>query len=79
MFESNDRMFTDAVAHVLKTARKHGVTPGMHVLDAEAAQRRIKEGFQFIAITSEAGMMLAKAGEFAKALGLGGGKTVAKY
>src|SRR6185369_3632816 len=79
LFESIDKMFTDAVAHVLKTARKHGVTPGMHVLDAEAAQRRINEGFQFIAITSEAGMMLAKAGEFAKALGLGGGKSVAKY
>ena len=79
LFESNDKMFVDAVAHVLKTARKHGVTPGIHVLDAEAAQRRINEGFQFIAITSEAGMMLAKAGEFAKTLGLGAGKTVAKY
>src|SRR5256712_9225650 len=79
MFDSNDKMFTDAVAHVLKTAKKHGVTPGIHVLDAEAAQRRIKDGFQFIAITSEAGMMLAKAGEFVKTLGLGGGKTVAKY
>ena len=51
----------------------------MHVLDAAAAQRRIKEGFQFIAIASKAGMMLAKAGEFAKTLGLGAGKTVAKY
>ncbi len=79
LFESSDKMFTDAVAHILKTARKHGVTPGMHVLDAEAAQRRINEGFQFIAITSEAGMMLAKAGEFAKTLGLGAGKTVARY
>src|SRR6266542_2590052 len=79
LFESNDKMFTDAVAHVMKTARKHGVTPGIHVLDAESAQRRINEGFQFIAITSEAGMMLAKAGEFAKALGLGAGKSVAKY
>lgn len=79
VFESNDKEFKDAVAHVLKTAKKHGVAPGIHVLDADAAQRRIAEGFQFIAITSEAGMMLAKAGEFAKTLGLGAGKTVAKY
>ena len=79
MFDSDDKMFTDAVAHILKTAKKHGVAPGIHVLDAAAAQRRIAEGFQFIAITSEAGMMLAKAGEFAKTLGLGGGKAVAKY
>ncbi len=79
MFESDDKMFTDAVAHILKTARKYGVAPGIHVLDAAAAQRRIQEGFQFIAITSEAGMMLARAGEIAKTLGLGAGQTVAKY
>ena len=39
----------------------------------------VAEGFQFIAITSEAGMMLGKAQEITKALGLGAGKTVAKY
>jgi len=78
VFDSDDKQFTDAVAHVLKTAKKHGVAPGIHVLDAAAAQRRIDEGFQFIAITSEAGMMLTKAGEIAKTLGLGG-KVVAKY
>lgn len=79
MFDSDDKGFTDAVAHILRTAKRHGVAPGIHVLDAAAAQRRIAEGFQFIAITSEAGMMLAKAGEFAKTLGLGGDKSVAKY
>ena len=79
VFDSDDKQFKDAVAHVLKTAKRHGVAPGIHVLDADAAQRRIKEGFQFIAITSEAGMMLAKAAEFARTLGLGAGKTVAKY
>jgi len=79
VFDSDDKEFKDAVAHVLKAAGKYGVAPGIHVLDADAAQRRIKEGFQFIAITSEAGMMLAKAREFAARLGLGPGKTVAKY
>jgi 4-hydroxy-2-oxoheptanedioate aldolase len=79
MFDSNDKMFTDAVQHILKTAKKHDVAPGIHVLDADAAQRRLAEGFQFIAITSEAGMMLAKAGEIAKTLGLGTSHVVAKY
>ncbi len=78
-FDSDDRQFTDAVAHILKTAKRHGVAAGIHVLDAAQAQRRIAEGFQFIAITSEAGMMLGKAQEITKALGLGAGKTVAKY
>jgi 4-hydroxy-2-oxoheptanedioate aldolase len=79
VFDSDDKEFKEAVARILRIAKKCGVAPGIHVLDAEAAQRRIKEGFQFIAITSEAGMMLAKAQEFAARLGLGAGKTVAKY
>jgi 4-hydroxy-2-oxoheptanedioate aldolase len=79
VFESPDQDFVEAVQHVLATAKKHGVAPGLHVVDAAAAQRRIKEGFQFIAITSEAGMMLGKAREIANTLGLGAGKAVARY
>ena len=79
VFDSDDRQFVEALQHVYQTARKHGVAPGIHVVDAAAAQRRLKEGWQFIAITSEAGMMLAKAREIANTLGLGAGKGVAKY
>lgn len=79
VFDSDDKEFKEAVAHVLATARKHGVAPGIHVLDVPAAQRRLGEGFQFIAITSEAGMMLAKAGEISKTLGLNADRVVAKY
>ncbi|HZR21041.1 MAG TPA: aldolase/citrate lyase family protein [Verrucomicrobiae bacterium] len=79
-FESDDPAFTDALAHVLKMARKHGVAPGIHVADAAAAQRRLAEGFQFIAVASEAGMMLSKAQEVAKALGLSATQApVTKY
>jgi len=60
-------------------AKKYGVAPGIHVADASAAARRIKEGFQFIAVSSEAGMMLSKAKEITKDLGLGSNKVVAKY
>jgi 2-keto-3-deoxy-L-rhamnonate aldolase RhmA len=79
VFESDDPGFVDAVARVLKSARNHGLAAGIHVLDVPAAQRRIKEGFQFIAVASEAGMMLSKAQETAQALGLGAHKTIARY
>jgi 4-hydroxy-2-oxoheptanedioate aldolase len=79
-FESDDPAFTQALAHVLKLARKHGVAPGLHVADSAAAQRRLAEGFQFIAVASEAGMMLSKAQEISRSLGLSAAKTpVAKY
>ena len=78
-FESDDRQFTEGLEHILKVARRHGVVPGIHVLNAEAAQRRLEQGFKFIAITSEAGLMLAKAAETARTLKLGQGQAAAKY
>jgi 4-hydroxy-2-oxoheptanedioate aldolase len=79
-FESDDPDFTDAVTHILKMARKHGIAPGIHVADTAAGRRRAAEGFQFIAVASEAGMMLSKAQEVARELGLSAAKTpAAKY
>ncbi len=78
-FDSEHKEYVDALKHILKTAKKYGVAPGIHVVDAAAAKRRIDEGFQFIAVSSEAGLMLSKAQEVVRTLGLGSGKAVAKY
>jgi 4-hydroxy-2-oxoheptanedioate aldolase len=78
-FDSDDPRFQDALKKVLTVAKKHGVAPGIHAADAAMALRRQAEGFQFIAVASEVGMMLAKAQETAKALGLGSGSAVARY
>lgn len=51
--------FTGAVEHVLRTAKAHGVAPGMHVYSVESINRRIREGFQMLALSSEAAVMLA--------------------
>jgi 2-keto-3-deoxy-L-rhamnonate aldolase RhmA len=34
-----------------------GVAPGLHVADAAAAKRRVAQGWRFIAISSELGLM----------------------
>jgi 4-hydroxy-2-oxoheptanedioate aldolase len=79
-FESDHKEFTDALAHIRNVCRKHGIAAGIHVADEAAARRRIAEGFQFIAIASEAGMMLSKAQEIARAVGVCGPKGgLAKY
>ena len=44
-----------------------------------AAKRRMDEGFQFIAVASEAGLMLSKAQEVTRSLGISTGKAAAKY
>jgi len=78
-FESDHPAFVGALQHVLVMCRKHNVAPGLHVADAAMAQRRLAEGFRFIAVASEAGFMLGKAAEVTKALGLGQGGATAKY
>jgi 4-hydroxy-2-oxoheptanedioate aldolase len=80
VFESDDKRFTDAVDHILKTAKKYGIAPGIHVADWQAAARRRDQGFQFIAVSSETGLMLGKATEATRKLGLGADRPVlAKY
>ena len=78
-FDSDAPEFNEALKKILASAKAHGIAAGIHVVDAAQAQRRIAEGWQFIAVASEAGFMLAKAGEMTKALGLGTGGATAKY
>ena len=78
-FESDAPEFTQALDHLLKMGKKHTVPAGLHVVDAPAAQRRLAQGFQFLAIASEAGMMLSKASEITRSLNLSSGQATAKY
>ncbi len=78
-FDSPDPQFTAALERVLGVARKNNIAPGIHAADAAMARRRIEQGFKFIAVASEVGMMLAKAAETAKELGLTAAGPVAKY
>ena len=77
-FHSDAAEFTDAVEHVRVTAKKRGVASGIHVINPDVANHRIAEGFQFLAMGSDAGFMLSNATEAAKTLGLGP-KAAAKY
>lgn len=78
-FESDHPRFRDAVQTVLASARRHGVAPGIHVANAEAARRRLDEGWQMIAVASEVGLMLDKVSESLAVLGLGTASPLAKY
>ncbi|MBM3876431.1 MAG: 2-dehydro-3-deoxyglucarate aldolase [Verrucomicrobia bacterium] len=78
-FDSEDKEFVDALAHIRATAKKHGVAPGIHVINVESAKRRRAEGFQFIAVGSEVAFMLAEARKTTSALGLELKREVARY
>lgn len=59
--DADDQSYVDAVQHVLEMAQKCHVAPGIHVPSAEAAQRRIAEGFQFVALSSDLNLMVSAA------------------
>ena len=78
--ETDDPAFVDALRHVRETAVKHKVAPGLHVLDAAAANRRMEEGWKFIAIASELAFMLAGAKDaVSTTIGEVTGPGVARY
>lgn len=79
VWDSDEKEFLDALDHLKALGKKYGVAAGIHVASADFVKLRIEEGFQFIAVASEAGMMLSKAKEIAQGLGLGTGKEVGKY
>jgi 4-hydroxy-2-oxoheptanedioate aldolase len=59
--ETEEAEFVQALEHLRRTAQRCGVAAGIHVADAAAANRRLQEGFQFIAIASDLRFMLAGA------------------
>jgi len=46
-----------AVMRVLESAKKVGKPAGIHCVTVEAVKRRMEQGFQFIAISSDAGLL----------------------
>src|SRR5579862_4955156 len=78
--ETDDPAFVAVLQHIKQTAERHKVAPGLHVLDAPAANRRIQEGWKFIAIGSELAFMLAGATETVSgAIKEGSDHGVARY
>lgn len=70
--ETDDRQFVEALAHVVRTANKHGIAPGIHTANHEACSRRIGEGFRFMAVASDARLMVAGAQAELKKIERGG-------
>ena len=79
MFESDLPEFNQALARILASAHAHGVVPGIHVANAAQAQRRIAEGWRFVAISSEAGLLLTHTRGIVETLGLQTAKAGIKY
>lgn len=65
--ETDDPEFVAALNRLREAAVRNGIAPGLHTADAQMALRRIREGWRFVAISSELGFMMTEAARTVKA------------
>ena len=66
--DSDDPEFIAALRHLREAAGRHGIAPGIHVSNPDAAKRRIEEGWRFVAVSSELGFMQQSAAAAAESI-----------
>jgi 4-hydroxy-2-oxoheptanedioate aldolase len=71
--------FEAALQQVLAGCKRLGVAPGIHTFSADDAKRRIAEGWQFVAVSSELKFMADGAAKVVSELGLTAGGELARY
>jgi 4-hydroxy-2-oxoheptanedioate aldolase len=59
--DQTDPRHVEAVSKVLEVGKRHGVPGGIQVGSAEAVNERIAQGFQFIALSSDEGLLRSAA------------------
>lgn len=70
--EAGPEVMERAYADVLAACRASGVAAGIHAADGAAAHRRLQQGFRFVAVGSDAGMLERRARAEAAAARTGG-------
>ncbi|QDV27887.1 HpcH/HpaI aldolase family protein [Aureliella helgolandensis] len=67
------------IQRVVEAGRATSTPVGIHVMTPEQANARIAEGMQFIAISSDLGMLANRAAEIVKTLGIQSDDDIARY
>ncbi len=67
------------IQEIVDAGRDTGTPVGIHVFTVAEANKRIEQGMQFIAISSDLRMLADKAEEITSSLGLACGKDLARY
>jgi 4-hydroxy-2-oxoheptanedioate aldolase len=60
-----------AIEHIVDRARKKKIVPGIHTGSTANAQKMIRQGFQFVTVSSDVRLMVAKVSEVLETMGRG--------
>ena len=74
-----DEQHEAMIQRVIQVGRNVGKPTGIHVQTTEDAQRRVDQGMQFIAVSSDLGMLSAQARAVVTSIGLETRKDLARY
>lgn len=75
----SDAALEAAIMQVISAGRHAGTPTGMHVFSSEQAELRIGQGMQFVAVSSDLGMLASNVRSLGEALGLTAQAGIAKY
>ncbi|MCB8942336.1 MAG: 2,4-dihydroxyhept-2-ene-1,7-dioic acid aldolase [Ardenticatenaceae bacterium] len=59
----NKPLVADSLDRILAACQQHGIVPGIHTGSAQFANQMVAKGFQFVTVSSDAGLLSAKASE----------------
>ena len=77
--EPSPEVFEAMLQRILEAGQRAGVPVGLHTPTPEVANKRIAEGWQLVAIGSDAKMLVEKATQWVEAVGLDGASDLARY
>ena len=72
-------VFAEALADILAGCKALGLPAGIHTFSAEEAKKRVDEGWQFVAVSSELKFMVEGAAKVVSTLGLNVQSELARY
>jgi 4-hydroxy-2-oxoheptanedioate aldolase len=72
-------VFAETLADILAGCKALGVPAGIHTFSAEEAKKRVDEGWQFVAVSSELKFMVEGAAKVVSTLGLNAQAELARY
>jgi 4-hydroxy-2-oxoheptanedioate aldolase len=72
-------VFERALADILAGCQRLGIAAGLHTFNVADAKKRIAEGWQFVAVSSELKFMVDGAKAVVDGLGLSSGSDLARY
>ena len=69
--DPNEPIIVETIEHIVARARKKNVVAGIHTMSPGYAQKMIQHGFQFVTVSSDIRLLVAKASEVLETMGRG--------